>query len=125
MGLHINMAPYRMDRMKVECLKLRKTVDDAALPSWGINAAVTGQKVLMASRIQYRPMESRGLEVGLAHLYVLKAVGGNTETNNYPVTEEIRREVSILHKAVVGITRVVSKAVVRSLSGQDGWVFFL
>ena len=46
-GMYVNIAPYRVTKLKEECDKLQRDVNDPALPTWGIKSTAAGWAALL------------------------------------------------------------------------------
>ena len=106
-GMYVNIAPYGVTKLKEECDKLQRDVNDPALPTWWIKSTTTGGAALMAYPINYFPVEKPELGVGVSHIPVLEALRDDEDARNFPTSEKILTE-SAAFQRMTGETATVS-----------------
>ena len=77
--------------MVAKCQTTNRDPNSLALPCWGIRAAISNKTAYMAWEIPYALLESNE-GVGIPHLPILEAFGGNPVARNFPQTAGIRKE---------------------------------
>jgi hypothetical protein len=110
-GMYVNIAPFGVTKLAEECLKLKRDVNDPALPTWGIKSTATGGTALMAYPVNYCPIETAELGVGVAHLPLLESLGPEEEPRNFPTSEEIRTETAAFHRMASETARIATREV--------------